>query len=573
MGNASPAISVILTCRDLADYVGDAIAALRAQEFQDFEALVVDDGSDDASVAVIREAIAGDSRFRLICQDPSGLSVARNLGLDQTRGAMIAFLDGDDLCAPQFLGALHQELVTSGADWVACAVQLFWPDGRRFDHSAIHGEALQTGPAQWCDLQDARAVARHFPSAWNKLYRRCLIGDTRFIAGALFEDHPFFWSLACKAGRIRYLPQPLYHYRRGRPGQITDRGDDGMIQQIDRLQDVAAIARASALDHVAQGLSQLATRLVHERLEPPAEPSLKAAFLDRAAQVFAQEKLHWDRAGAQDISPVTAPILDPGMRLSVLICAGPQDAVAATKASLEAQALPVWDVRIVSSQSAVATLLDALPVTKTAWIACLKAGDQPGPDWAVRCLEQGRDAGAKCVIAGARLDGAQVEADFDPGMALPASGLAAPDPAALVLHRSAADLFPPELRQRLAALPEPLAAVALAAQLRAGSAVVEADALRLSPRPPAELMALAQDLQRIAPDLCPLDQTARASAFAHLAQMQMARATTRARRLLLALRAGIARRRAGLPPPAPVPHLGPILRRCLGAGRTIQDGS
>lgn len=569
MGSTSPAISVILPCHNLAGYVSDAIASLQAQEFRDFEALVVDDGSTDASVAAITAAIGRDTRFRLIRQSHSGLSAARNHGLDLARADVIGFLDGDDLYAPQFLGTLHQELVRSGADWIACAVSLFWPDGHRLDHPARHGQPLQSdGAAQWCDLGDARTVAQHFPSAWNKLYRRTLIDKTRFIDGAIYEDHPFFWTLACKARRIRYVPQPLYHYRRGRAGQITDQGDAGILQQIDRLQEVAAIARAGALEHIDQGLSQLATRLIHERLEPPTNPQLKAAFLDRAAQFFAQHALQWDRAGACDILPANAAQLDPGMRLHVLICAGPDSAISTTKAALARQSLPVWSIQCVNDVRPIAAMMAHLQPAGTGWIACLNAGDQPERDWALKSLEEGRAAQAACVISGA-----QFGAYFDTGFALPEDRLGSPDPAALVMQCRALAQLPKDLRQSLVAAPDPLAALALAAHLRPFIAVIASPMLHLGPRRQLDLPALADQLQQATRDLCPLDPSERACAFAHLAQRQMAQRKTRAARLLLAIRAGLARRRAGLPRPAPMPHLGPILQHCLGVDRTGPRGA
>ncbi len=98
----TPAITVILPCRDLEAQIGTAIASLRAQSFPAFEALVIDDGSSDGTRAAAQRAIAGDCRFTLIATPPAGLSVARNIGLDRARGACIAFLDGDDSYAPDF---------------------------------------------------------------------------------------------------------------------------------------------------------------------------------------------------------------------------------------------------------------------------------------------------------------------------------------------------------------------------------------------------------------------------------------------------------------------------------------
>jgi len=69
---APPMVSVILPCYNVAEYIGTAIDSLKAQTFENFEALVVNDGSTDASADIVRAAIAGDARFRLLSQRRQG---------------------------------------------------------------------------------------------------------------------------------------------------------------------------------------------------------------------------------------------------------------------------------------------------------------------------------------------------------------------------------------------------------------------------------------------------------------------------------------------------------------------
>ena len=538
----APAISVILPCRDLAAHVGVAIASLQAQSFVDFEALVIDDGSGDGTAEVARRAFGTDPRFRLITTPQQGLSIARNTGLDAARGAMIAFLDGDDAFAPDFLAAHHRALTQSGAEWSACAVQLVWPDGGKYPHSAIHGAPDIKGAERWIALEDAREVARLFPSAWNKLYRRDLIGETRFIPGALFEDHPFFWTLAAKARRIRYLPQPLYLYHRGRAGQITDRADRGMFQQLDRLSEVAAIARAGGFHHATAGLSHLATRVIHERLAPVSDRALRAEFTNQAAQVLTREGLCWDRAGAGDIAPSPAPMLDPQMRLHVRVICPPGRDPAPTLQALAAQNLPVWKISQIMDPGTCLSAHLLAPQRDAAWTAVLRAGDCPHPDWAASALEGAR--GARAVRTAAQY----------------ANGVMAHDPAMLILHQTGRDSLS---AASITALPDPVAAAALAALLDPACNHAPAACLRLGPRPEHALRAMADALVT-SEALRPLPPQSRAAIFAHLAQAQMAQRPTRLRRLACALQAGLTRHRAGLPVPPALPSIGPILRIALG---------
>ncbi len=105
--NRPPGISVIVPVWNVADCVAACIASLRAQDFANFEAIVVDDGSTDDSRAIARAAIGNDPRFTLLTQPNRGLSGARNTGLAQAQGNWIAFLDSDDRVAPGWLARLH----------------------------------------------------------------------------------------------------------------------------------------------------------------------------------------------------------------------------------------------------------------------------------------------------------------------------------------------------------------------------------------------------------------------------------------------------------------------------------
>jgi glycosyltransferase involved in cell wall biosynthesis len=86
-------------------FIGEALASLSAQTCGDFEAIVVDDGSTDATASIAAAAAARDERFRLIRQDNGGTQVARNTALAAARGTWAALLDQDDVWLPDKLAA------------------------------------------------------------------------------------------------------------------------------------------------------------------------------------------------------------------------------------------------------------------------------------------------------------------------------------------------------------------------------------------------------------------------------------------------------------------------------------
>lgn len=567
-----PAISVILPCHNLAGQIGAAISSLHAQRFADFEVLVIDDGSTDGTQGAVARAMASDSRFRLIAAAHRGLSVARNIGLDLARGNVIAFLDGDDRYAPDFLHEHHAELIAHDAPWTASALTLVQPDGRCVAHSAIHTAPVPQGRARWLPLHDACDVAALFPSVWNKLYRRDLIGDLRFRPGALFEDHPFYWALACKTRRIRYLPRDLYRYHHGRQGQITARADDGILQHLDRLAEVSHTASASGMTRQRKGLSQLATRAVDERLRNAPPDQVRARFLDKAKTLFTVQGWHWDRTHATDIAPDPAPAIDPEMRLSVVLTG---DRTGATDAALHAQTLPVVETL---RPPAAAPLLHILTIASRAdspWVAILAQGDMPAPHWAATCLEAAREHPASLVVTACTHLAARH--GHDCGIAQNGSTpLVAADLSAIVLRT--ADLRACEGNfVHYTGLPARVAAACLAHQMAGRGQVLHLSLslITLARRTRAPLAQTAQALATAPAHFCPIGARDRAAIFAHLAQCRLAAAKTRPRRYSIALGAGLARLRAGLPPTGAAPHIGPYLRACLGqpfASRTTTDG-
>ena len=100
----NPSVSVVIATYNRADLLPETIDSVLNQHFQDFELIVVDDGSTDET----REVLARyGPRVRTIYQENRGPSAARNLGVRHANGAWIAIQDSDDLCAPEHLAALH----------------------------------------------------------------------------------------------------------------------------------------------------------------------------------------------------------------------------------------------------------------------------------------------------------------------------------------------------------------------------------------------------------------------------------------------------------------------------------
>lgn len=120
-----PQFSIIIPCFNAVTTLPATLASLQAQTLTDWEALLVDDGSSDATPAIIAEAALADPRLRLLRNPRKGPSAARNHAVMQAQGQIIAFCDADDLWAPQKLARMAALFAAPKTDAVYARIAFF----------------------------------------------------------------------------------------------------------------------------------------------------------------------------------------------------------------------------------------------------------------------------------------------------------------------------------------------------------------------------------------------------------------------------------------------------------------
>ncbi|WP_176592706.1 trifunctional glycosyltransferase/class I SAM-dependent methyltransferase/polysaccharide deacetylase [Sphingobium sp. EM0848] len=126
----APCVSVIMPAYNAEATIEAALDSLAAQSFTDWEALIVDDGSTDATAAIVARRAAQDSRFRLVQGTREGAAAARNRGIALAAGQWMSFLDSDDWIDPGFMATMLAALDAAPDYRVAyCGYQRVMPDG------------------------------------------------------------------------------------------------------------------------------------------------------------------------------------------------------------------------------------------------------------------------------------------------------------------------------------------------------------------------------------------------------------------------------------------------------------
>lgn len=220
-------VSVVVPAFNVAPWIADCVASVLGQTYRELELLVIDDGSTDGGGEIARHSAVGDDRASVIRTRNAGLAAARNEGLDAARGDWVAFVDGDDWVAPDYVERLVRGALAWGSDITVCG---HWEASERgwLRECPITGQPVAVGPRD--------AVRRMLTGgggqlvAWNKLYRASLFRESgvRYPVGRLYEDAFTTYRLLGTARRVAYLDKPLYFYRR-RSGSITLRRVDRQV--------------------------------------------------------------------------------------------------------------------------------------------------------------------------------------------------------------------------------------------------------------------------------------------------------------------------------------------------------
>ena len=220
-----PFFSIIVPVYKVEAYLSQCVDSILSQSFEDFELLLIDDGSPDRSGTLCDEYARKDSRVRVIHKDNGGLSSARNCGLRAAIGEYVAFLDSDDYWESiDTLEVIYQQIQAHTADVVLLK-------HRKLD--------MKTGKTEVCpntasmdDLvglsyseQLRFCVSRQLfdACAWNKVFRRNLMEkqDLFFVEGIIAEDVDWAARLSLAASGLAIIPEPVHIYRKGREGAIT----------------------------------------------------------------------------------------------------------------------------------------------------------------------------------------------------------------------------------------------------------------------------------------------------------------------------------------------------------------
>lgn len=232
-------VSIVIPVYNVEKYLNRCIESVINQTFSEIEVIVLNNGSTDNSLNMLKEYVKRDKRIRIIDNDNIGVSEARNIGIMEAKGKYIVFVDSDDWIDSNMIEILYKNISINSCDLVMCTYvrefenhskeKLFnLPEVNLYVDNEVKEQLLRklVGPVgkELANPEYLDALG----TVWAKMYKTSILKDKdlRFVdlkeigSG---EDTLFNIYVFNEVNKVILLNKPMYHYWRGNSNSITSR--------------------------------------------------------------------------------------------------------------------------------------------------------------------------------------------------------------------------------------------------------------------------------------------------------------------------------------------------------------
>lgn len=228
--NKMKKVSVVVPVYNVEKYVKKCLESIKNQTLEDFECLIVNDGTKDNSIEVAKEVTKNDHRFKYYDKENGGLSDARNFAIDKAKGEYICFIDSDDYIDNRLLELSYNKAKQYDSDIVCFDLYYEKEDGKLEVSSGVDFKDVS-------NYKDNKDIVFSNNSANNKLYKTSFLKDKRFIKGMWYEDMAVIPVWIAKANNMSYVKEPLYYYVQ-REGSISHSADPRIFDIYNAISNV-----------------------------------------------------------------------------------------------------------------------------------------------------------------------------------------------------------------------------------------------------------------------------------------------------------------------------------------------
>lgn len=225
-------VSIIVPVYNVENFLEETIASILNQSYKNYEVIFINDGSTDNSADIINSYISSFESVKLINQKNSGLSIARNVGIDASSGEYIYFFDSDDLLEPTALESCVSLMRKKNLDMLFFEATVLC----QVDQKSVKGDFLYERPVTRDVVTGLEFFKRsireqkYIASACCYIARKEVYEKLRFLPNTLHEDNLFTTLALIKGGRRVFSVKEAFFIRRLRPGSIMTK--DKTIEHI-----------------------------------------------------------------------------------------------------------------------------------------------------------------------------------------------------------------------------------------------------------------------------------------------------------------------------------------------------
>lgn len=213
-------VSIIIPVYNLEKYIVNCLESIFAQTYESLEIICIDDGSNDKSAEIIKKYSVADSRIKYYYQQNSGVSVARNKGLDEATGDYVMFVDGDDYLHYQAVELFVREIEKSDCD-VVCAHEVYTSNTDEKMQPVSEYKTREITVEELFDNRKNRSMGK---SVWGKIFKTEIARRSRFPVGiSNGEDAYYIITLLDKGIAVRCIDAELYYYLNRQNSTVTSR--------------------------------------------------------------------------------------------------------------------------------------------------------------------------------------------------------------------------------------------------------------------------------------------------------------------------------------------------------------
>ena len=215
----NPLISVVIPVYNVEKYLERCVNSLTEQTYKNLEIILVNDGSHDNSGKICDELAEKDERIRVFHKENGGPSESRNLGIENSTGEYIVFLDSDDYILPECIETLYKDLVDHDADISCCNYFEVYDLDRvtSFDENeSLTDIKILTGrESSYDSIGDGRW---NYMVVWGKIFKADIVKKYKFPVGRIHEDAAITCNYFYPCNKITISSKKLYAHYLNREG-------------------------------------------------------------------------------------------------------------------------------------------------------------------------------------------------------------------------------------------------------------------------------------------------------------------------------------------------------------------